>query len=108
MNASLCILFKRKQADWDDYIPPVLLSYRAAVNESTGYSPFKMETGRDPVLPIHVMFPFLHESKENMEAYVTRIQETLDFAFERAQMLQEEASRRNKERLKRNEYDPDF
>ena len=67
LNASLCILFNRKEANWDDYIPPVLFSYRVAVNESTGFSPFKLETGRDPILPAHMMFPFLHEDRTDEE-----------------------------------------
>ena len=40
LNASLCIIYEKKQPDWDDYIPPVLFSYRAATSESTGFSPF--------------------------------------------------------------------
>ena len=108
LNASLCILFDRKQPNWDDYIPPILFSYRTAVNESTGFSPFKLETGRDPILPAHVAFPFLHESRADEESYVKQIQESLTFAFQRAQMLQQEMSRKNQERMAQNQYDPDF
>ena len=45
LSAALTIIYEKNQPDWDDYIPPVLFSYRAAVNESTGFSPFKLEAG---------------------------------------------------------------
>ena len=54
------------------------------------------------------MFPFLHEDAADEEAYVKRIQESMAFAFERAQMLQQEMSRRNHERMAQDQYDPDF
>ena len=37
---------------WDSYLPAILTSYRAGVNESNGYSPFFLMYTRDPVLPL--------------------------------------------------------
>src|SRR5947208_2852697 len=67
-----------------------------------------LETGRDPILPAHAMFPFLHEERADEESYVIRIQESLNFAFERAQMLQQEMTEKNKARMAQNQYDPGF
>ena len=95
LSAALTIIYEKKQPDWDDYIPPVLFSYRASVNESTGFSPFKLETGRDPILPVQTMFPFLHEDSKTEEDYVKRIEDSLKFAFEQAQILQTTMSEKN-------------
>jgi hypothetical protein len=43
LGAALCIVYERKAANWDDYIAPVLFSYRASRNDATGFSPFMME-----------------------------------------------------------------
>jgi hypothetical protein len=107
-GASLAIIYEKKIPDWDEYIPAVLFSYRASINDSIGYSPFKMETGRDPILPIHTMFPFLHESVKDEEEYITKITNHLNFAFERARTLQYEMAERNRARKPDNEYKPEF
>lgn len=39
------------QTDWDEWIPYILLAYRSSRHSSTGYSPFFLLHGRDPVLP---------------------------------------------------------
>jgi transposase InsO family protein len=108
LGAALCIVFEKKLPDWDEYLPAILFSYRASVNDTTGYSPFKMETGRDPVLPVQTMFPFLHESVESEEEYVSKISASLNFAFERARELQYTMAERNQLRKPDNQYKPDF
>jgi transposase InsO family protein len=41
---------------WDDKLPLVLLGQRSAVHSTTGYSPFYINTGRNPVLPAERRF----------------------------------------------------
>ena len=60
-GAALCIIYERKSSNWDDYIAPVLFSYRASCNDATGYSPFMMEKGREAMLPMSAYFPELVE-----------------------------------------------
>ena len=48
LNAALTIIFDKIKANWDEYLPSVLFSYRASANETTGHSPFFLEHGRDP------------------------------------------------------------
>ena len=67
-----------------------------------------METGRDPVLPVQIMFPFLHETVASEEEYVTKITNTLNFAMQHAQDLQYIAAERNRQRKPDNEYKPDY
>jgi len=46
---------KDNQQDWDRHIPKLLLAYRTAIHESTGYTPFHVMFGRSPVLPVEIM-----------------------------------------------------
>jgi len=105
--ASLCILFQKEVPDWDKYIPPILFSYRASVNDTTGFSPFFLETGREPNLPLHTFFPFLRKSFTDEESYVTKITSRLDHGFGLAKARQYEASQKNLERGPE-QYEPDF
>jgi hypothetical protein len=42
---------------WTTNLPTVLLADRISVQESTGYSPYQMVTGQNPVLPIELSLP---------------------------------------------------
>ena len=46
LGAALCIVYERKAANWDDYIAPVLFSYRASKNDATGFQP--LHDGKRP------------------------------------------------------------
>ena len=104
----MSILYDKKTPDWDKYIPAVLFSYRASVNDTTGYSPFFMETGRHPTLPMHTFFPFLRKKEEKEEDYVSDIVGKLDRAFEKARQLQYDAAVKNEQIKGINRYEPDF
>ena len=43
------------QTDWDQFIPTILMAYRSAVHESTGYTPAQLMLGRDPNLPLDLL-----------------------------------------------------
>jgi hypothetical protein len=42
---------------WPDNLPTVLHADRVSIQESTGYSPYQMVTGQNPVLPIELSLP---------------------------------------------------
>ena len=42
---------EQNDVDWEGNLPLVLYAYRTASNASTGFSPFVLMMGRDPVLP---------------------------------------------------------
>lgn len=44
------------QDDWDQHIPTILMSYRSAVHEVTGYSPAELMLGRGMRLPLDLLF----------------------------------------------------
>ena len=43
------------QDDWDSQLPKALFSYRTAVHESTGFTPFHLTFARSPQLPVDLM-----------------------------------------------------
>ena len=106
LNASLCIIYEKVHADWDDYVPAVLFSYRASKNDTTGYSPFFLEHGRNPQLPLGNLFPYL-QKKVEPQNFVKEITENLDRAFGKARELQKAAAARNKAR-KPQQFKPNF
>lgn len=107
LGAALTTIYDKVTLNWDDLVPAVLFSYRASVCESTGYSPFFMETGREPSLPMTNMFPYLREKEKTYEAFVTDIVGNLEAAFEKAKLCQAVASEKNKARQPA-QYEPDF
>jgi predicted aspartyl protease len=45
-------LYNAELNNWDDYLPAVIYAYNTGVQSSTGYSPFQLMFGRNPILPL--------------------------------------------------------
>ena len=60
----LAKVVKENQRDWDSHIPKVLFAYRTALHESTSYSPYRVNFGRSPKLPVNVMLGRVPPPKE--------------------------------------------
>jgi len=109
--ASVSILFDRKSTDWDEYVDPVLFSYRASLNDTTGFSPFFLETGRHPNLPTGTLLthtkPKEGELKEETE-WARDIVKKLHRAFEQTKEAQISVAKKNKDRDTRKHTDPDY
>ena len=48
LGAMLAKLVRENQKDWHQHVPKVLFVYRTALQESTGYSPYRVNFGRSP------------------------------------------------------------
>ena len=102
---SLSIIFNTT----DECIPAVLFSYRASQNDTTGYSPFYLETGRFPTLPVAALLNRVDEpEEESQEEWVKQIVTRLDAAFSYAKRAQREVAERNLERQARRHVDVRF
>ena len=55
LGASLTMICNKAKNDWAFLVDSVTFAYNISVNESTGYSPFYLSTGRHPNLPIEVL-----------------------------------------------------
>ena len=47
-------MVQANQRDWDCYLPKVLFAYRTSIHETTGFTPYHLNFGHSPVLPIDV------------------------------------------------------
>ena len=66
------------QDDWDVNLPTILMSYRSAEHESTGYTPAQLMLGRDLRLPVDLMMPSPPEQEpETTTHYVMALRERL-------------------------------
>ena len=100
--ASLSIIFNRTGQEWDDCIPSVLFGYRASQHETTGYSPFYLETGRFPTLPVGAFLGQLDGKVQTEEEWTKELKARLTTAFDVAREAQKTSVEffeiRNKER----------
>ncbi len=72
------------QTDWDVYVPMVLWGYRTVPNASTGYSPFKLLLGREPVTPLDLCLKPQLEGPMLHRAYVAQVVKGLELAHAHA------------------------
>ena len=102
----LHVSYDKVDSDWDEYGPAVLFSYKASKNDTTGYSPFFLEHGRELQLPLANLFPYF-QKKVEPQNFVKEITERLDKAFGKARNLQKAAATENKSR-KPQQFKPNF
>jgi hypothetical protein len=55
IEAMISMFISPGQRDWDDILPYVMMAYRSAVQDTTGYSPNQMMLGRETELPIDIV-----------------------------------------------------
>ena len=94
LHTAMSQLYDRKSPDWDEYIPASLFAYRASVNDATGYSPYFLMHGREPVLPSDIIFNPAgseHPEGESYESYVDTVAARLRKAFEKTRRTQYES-----------------
>ena len=70
------ILTSRWKDDWDLYLPLVAFSYRISVVRTTGWSPFHLNFGREPNMPMDNIFADPGRAAEECE-HVARVESTL-------------------------------
>ena len=51
-HAQIAKLYNSELNDWDDFLAPVIYAYNTGIQSTTGYSPFQLMFGRQPVLPL--------------------------------------------------------
>ena len=110
LHTAMSQLYDRKSPDWDEYIPASLFAYRASVNDATGYSPYFLMHGREPILPSDAIFnPEKLESStiESYESYVDAVTERLCKALDKTRRTQYESYLANYNRAPERKR-PDF
>lgn len=62
------------QQDWDLHLPKVLFAYRSSVHETTGFTPYHLNFGCSPQLPIDLMLGRINKAK--LQAYPKFVSQT--------------------------------
>ena len=57
LKAALLALSSSKPHEWADHIPTILFAFRNSVSTATGYTPFQLMFGRNPIEDLDVLFP---------------------------------------------------
>ena len=126
LEEALTIVLPR-YVDWDRMIHVVLFAYRCMVQETTGYSPFFLMFGRELRMPFELLLdpdeskplfdaqrqndpnPMdLEDGKEQAEAYITRLVDTLQATFRVVRRAQEIAHAKNMQRLNQDQLPISF
>ena len=99
LQSLLKTVVNSQRNDWDDWLPWVLMSFRASPSESTGISPFKMCRGYEMRLPLDVMVgqPRPHEGQYSCEVeYISWLRNTLRESHDIARRHLKVAAQRQK------------
>ena len=82
---------------WNQHIAELVFAYNATPHASTGYTPYFLFFGREPLLPVDQLFepPSEGDNSSNLDEWVSKHHNQLVDAFERAtRNLEKEARRR--------------
>ena len=86
LEAMLAKSVEEHQSDWSDYIPKLMMAYRTSVHETTKLSPFFLNFGRSPCLPIDVMMGRgeAHDGagSRKVSDYTRQLRNTLKVAYD--------------------------
>ena len=82
LEAMLAKSVEEHQSDWSDYIPKLMMAYRTSVHETTKLSPFFLNFGRSPCLPIDVMEAHDGAGSRKVSDYTRQLRNTLKVAYD--------------------------
>ena len=87
------------QTDWDLHLQSVMLAYRSAVQDTTGYTPHFLMTGREINPPIDVMFRGTQQPSTPCAPpeYIAQVRQALQSAYERVRKNTQSCHRRQKD-----------
>ena len=77
IGRQLAMFIGQHQGTWDKQLPMLLLSYRSAVHEATGFTPSMLMNGRELTLPVDLMYGRPDEEYTGQSQYVCDLQRRL-------------------------------
>lgn len=88
-------LEESQKSRWKEHLNKVVHAYNSTVNEATGFSPFFLLFGREPTLPVDLMFPKRGEEKsQSHPGYADKWREVMQEAYAIAMQNMKKSARR--------------
>ena len=81
LEAQLSMFVDKNHRNWDTLVPLMMMAYRSAVHDTTGYTPARLLFGREIRLPIDLAFGRPQEEAPSLSytsGYVQNLQESLE------------------------------
>ncbi|PIK48693.1 hypothetical protein BSL78_14457 [Apostichopus japonicus] len=106
-------LSEEKKANWKEFVAPLCHAYNATKHSSTGYAPYFLMFGRNPILPsdVAMQLPKPVISTRTHHKYAEQLREKLEFAHQLAAKHSKERAQHNKHvydsKAKGNELEPE-
>jgi hypothetical protein len=101
LNAMLGKVVSEKQRDWDEWLPLVMMAYRASPHTATGFTPNMLTFGREVSMPVDIVLGKPEEDNQGTqsnESYVSGLLTRLEAAYTLVrEELQVAAERRKKQ-----------
>lgn len=88
-----------QKTDWKSYIGPLVHAYNCTRHDTTSFSPYQLMFGRNPRLPIDVVFGLVdsEEEEQSYGKYIQLLKEKLKYSFELASRSSRKAQNRQKQ-----------
>ena len=86
-----------KKSDWKSYVSPIVHAYNCTRHSSTGFSPYFLMFGREPRLPIDLVFGLeINQPKQPKTKYVQDMRERLRQSYQLASEAAKKSGKRQK------------
>ena len=69
--------------DWEEALPKVCIAYNTTIHSTTGYSPFYLMYGREPQLPIDIVYGTQSPSRTDVNNFVQQSHKLMEQAYHR-------------------------
>ena len=110
MSNGLCERFNRtllgmlrtlthdRKSDWKSYVPKLVHAYNCTKQDSTQFSPFFLMFGREPRLPVDIMFDLDSSDVDTVDEskFVSELRKQLEYAYALVSANQDSASCKGK------------
>ena len=106
----LAMFAGKNRDDWDDLLPAVMMAYRSSVQESTGFSPYRLMFGEECTLPMDIGLPRdqLDTSESITSPYALWVRDALEEAYDQVRQHSGQAVQRQKRLCARRAVKRDF
>jgi hypothetical protein len=96
LSAALTVTCNRAKNDWASQVDAVTFAYNISVNETTGFSPFYLTTGRHPNIPLSVLTGLRQARvRHKNHTFVERMTGALNSAYQYVRQRQLKTLERN-------------